>query len=200
MLERKDLKAIFEIIKPSSKVLDLGCGDGVLLGELVSEKKVNGLGIEISIEKIKSCLNNGISVIQEDLNEGLKDFKDNTFDYVILSQTLEYIAHPIYLIKEMLRVGKNVVISFENLAHWKNRITFLLKGTLREARTNVNSLFFRKKVQILTVKKFFDFCAFYKIQTSCQKFLPHKKSNLNQTFPNLFSKIAIFVLKGEFLV
>lgn len=197
MLERKDLRAIFEIIKPNSKVLDLGCGDGLLLRELVSKKKVNGLGIEISIEKIKTCLNNGISVIQEDLNEGLKDFKDNTFDYVVLSQTLEYIAHPVYLIQEMLRVGKKVVISFENLAYWRNRITFLLNGALRRARTNDHSLFFRKKIQILSVKKFYDFCSYYKIQTSNQIFLPAKKLNLNQTFPNLLSKIAIFILKGD---
>ena len=197
MLERKDLRAIFEIIKPNSKVLDLGCGDGLLLRELVFKKKVNGLGIEISIEKIKTCLNNGISVIQEDLNEGLKDFKDNTFDYVVLSQTLEYIAHPVYLIQEMLRVGKKVVISFENLAYWRNRITFLLNGALRRARTNDHSLFFRKKIQILSVKKFYDFCSYYKIQTSNQIFLPAKKLNLNQTFPNLLSKIAIFILKGD---
>jgi methionine biosynthesis protein MetW len=197
LIERKDLRAIYEIIKPNSKVLDLGCGDGVLLRELVLKKKVNGLGIEISIEKIKSCLNNGISVIQEDLNEGLKDFKDKTFDYVVLSQTLEYITHPVYLIQEMLRVGKKVVISFENLAYWKNRITFLLKGALKTARTNDLSLFFRKKIQILTVKKFFDFCTYYEIQTSRQIFLPPKKLNLHQTFPNLLSRIAIFILKGE---
>ena len=197
MLERKDLRAIFEIIKPKSKVLDLGCGDGVLLREIVLKKKVTGLGIEISIEKIKSCLNNGISVIQEDLNEGLKDFKNNTFDYVVLSQTLEYIAHPVYLIQEMLRVGKKVVISFENLAYWKNRITFLLKGALKRTRTNDHSLFFRKKIQILSVKKFYDFCAYHEIQTSHQIFLPSKKLDLNQTFPNLLSKIAIFILNGE---
>jgi methionine biosynthesis protein MetW len=196
LLERKDLRAIFEIIKPKSKVLDLGCGDGLLLGELVTKKKVNGIGIEISLEKIKSCLNNGISVIQEDLNEGLKDFQDDSFDYVILSQTLEYIAHPVYLIQEMLRVGKNVVISFENLAYWKNRLTFLLKGALKRAKTDNNSLFFRKKIQILTVKKFFDFCAYYRIQSSNQIYLPAKKLNLNQIFPNLLSKIAIFILNG----
>jgi methionine biosynthesis protein MetW len=196
LLERKDLRAIFEIIKSETKVLDLGCGDGLLLRELVLKKKVNGLGIEISLEKIKSCLSNGISVIQEDLNEGLKDFKDETFDYVILSQTLEYIAHPVYLIQEMLRVGKNVVISFENLAYWKNRVTFLLKGALKRAKTNDNSLFFRKKIQILTVKKFFDFCTYYRIHTSTQIYLPAKKLNLNQIFPNLLSKIAIFILNG----
>ena len=197
MLERKDLRVIFEIIKPNSKVLDLGCGDGLLLRELVLKKKIDGLGIEISIEKIKSCLNSGISVIQEDLNEGLKDFKDNTFDYIILSQTLEYIAHPAYLIQEMSRVAKKVVISFENLAYWKNRITFLLNGDLKRASTNVHSLFFRKKIQLLSVKKFYDFCSYYKIQTSNQIFLPAKKLNLNQTFPNLLSKIAIFILERE---
>ncbi len=197
MLERKDLRAIFEIIKPNSKILDLGCGDGLLLRELVEKKKVKGVGIEISIEKIKSCLNNGISVIQEDLNEGLKAFKVNTFDYVILSQTLEYIAHPVYLIQEMLRVGKKVVISFENLAYWKNRITFLVRGTLKRARTNNTSLFFRKKIQILSIKKFFDFCAYYQIQTPHQIYLPTKKLNLNKSFPNLLSKMAIFILNGE---
>ena len=197
MLERRDLRAIFEIIKPNSKVLDLGCGDGLLLRELVLKKKIEGLGIEISIEKIKICLNNGISVIQEDLNEGLKDFKENTFDYIVLSQTLEYIAHPIYLIQEMLRVGKKVVISFENLAYWKNRFTFLLNGDLRRSRANDHSLFFRKKIQILTVKKFYDFCSYNKIQTSNQIYLPAKKLSLNHTFPNLLSKIAIFILKGE---
>jgi methionine biosynthesis protein MetW len=196
LLERKDLKAIFEIIRPKSKVLDLGCGDGLLLRELVSKKKINGLGIEISLEKIKSCLNNGISVIQEDLNEGLKDFKDDSFDYVILSQTLEYIAHPVYLIQEMLRVGKNVVISFENLAYWKNRLTFLLKGALKRSNADKNSYFFRKKIQILTVKKFFDFCTYYRIQPTTQIYLPIRKLNLNQIFPNLFSKIAIFILNG----
>ena len=197
MLERKDLRAIFEIIKPNSKVLDLGCGDGLLLKELVLKKKVNGLGIEISIEKIKSCLNSGISVIQEDLNDGLKEFKDNTFDFIVLSQTLEYVADPVYLIQEMLRVGKKVVISFENLAYWKNRVTFLLNGALKRTSTNGDSLFFRKKIQLLSVKKFFDFCSYYGIQTSHQIFLPVKKLSLNQTFPNLLSKIAIFILTGE---
>ncbi len=196
MLERKDLGAIYEIIKINSRVLDLGCGDGLLLRELVLNKQVKGLGIEISIGKIKACLSNGISVIQEDLNEGLKDFKNRSFDYVILSQTLEYIANPVYLIQEMLRVGKKVVISFENLSYWKNRITFLLKGELRRARTNNISLYFRKKIQILTVKKFFDFCAYYKIHTSHQIYLPARKLNLNRKFPNLLSKIAIFILQG----
>lgn len=197
MSERKDLKTIFKIIKPKSKVLDLGCGDGLLLKELISNKKVNGVGIEISIDNIKACLNNGISVIQEDLNEGLKDFQDQTFDYVILSQTLEYIANPVHLIQEMLRVGNQCIISFENLAYWKNRILFLLKGALKSPRADKNSLFFRKKVQILTVNKFHNFCTYYGINISQQIYLPSKILKLTRVFPNLLSKIAIFILNRE---
>jgi len=194
LLERKDLRIIFDIIKPKSRVLDLGCGDGKLLKELILNKKIRGLGIEASLQKIKSCLKSGVSVIQEDLNEGLIDFQENTFDYVILSQTLEYIANPLYLIQEMLRVGKNCIISFENLAYWKNRLTFLLRGTLKRSKINEN-LFYGKKIQIFTVAKFFQFCEYYKIQVSHKIFLPTQRYRLTHTFPNMFSKIAIFILK-----
>jgi len=194
---RKDLQIIFDIIQPNSKVLDLGCGDGLLLHELIKKKKVTGLGIEVSIDKIKSCLKYGVSVIQEDLNEGLKEFQDNSFDYVILSQTLEYIANPVYLIKEMRRVGKYCIISFENLANWKNRLTFMFTGTLKRERTHNHNLFYGKKIQILDLNKFLKFCAHYKIKIKNKFYLPMKKYNLTQIFPNLFSKIAIFILKGN---
>ena len=194
---RKDLEIIFGIIQPNSKVLDLGCGDGLLLHELIKKKNVTGLGIEVSIDKIKTCLKYGVSVIQEDLNEGLKEFQDNSFDYVILSQTLEYIANPVYLIQDMLRVGKNCIISFENLANWKNRLTFMFTGTLKRERTHNHNLFYGKKIQILAINKFLKFCAYYKIKINNNFYLPFKKYNLTQLFPNLFSKIAIFILKGN---
>jgi len=194
---RKDLQVIFDIIPPNSKILDLRCGEGVLLNGLIKRKKASGLGIEISMEKIKSCLEYGISVLQEDLNEGLKDFQKNSFDYVILSQTLEYIANPIYLIQEMLRVGKKCIVSFENIANWKNRISFLFKGTLKRERTDNDYLFSAKRIQILTVKKFHTFCAYYNIKICNNIYLPINKSNLTRNFPNLFSQIAIFILKGS---
>jgi len=197
MTMRKDLQVIFDIIPPNSKILDLGCGEGVLLNGLIKRKKASGLGIEISMEKIKSCLEYGISVLQEDLNEGLKDFQKNSFDYVILSQTLEYIANPIYLIQEMLRVGKKCIVSFENIANWKNRISFLFKGTLKRKRTDNDYLFSAKRIQILTVKKFLTFCANYNIKICNNIYLPINKSNLTRNFPNLFSQIAIFILKGS---
>ena len=197
MIERKDLNIIFDIIKPNSKVLDLGCGDGSLLKELIKNKNVTGLGIEISIEKIKTCMKDGISVIQEDLNEGLKEFQENSFDYVVLSQTLEYIANPVYLIQEMLRVGKNCIISFENLAYWKNRILFLFRGTLKSERIKNINPFYGKKVQILTVIKFYNLCNYYHINISHQFYLAKRRLKITQIFPNTLAKIAIFILRGD---
>ncbi|MFW9881352.1 MAG: methionine biosynthesis protein MetW [Candidatus Thorarchaeota archaeon] len=197
MLDRRDLNVIFDIIKPNSKVLDLGCGDGSLLKELIERKDISGLGIEISIEKIKACMKKGISVIQEDLNEGLKEFQENSFDYVVLSQTLEYIANPVYLILEMLRVGKKCIISFENLAYWKNRISFLFRGTIKRERVKNIDPFYGKKVQILTVIKFSNFCKYYHINISSHFYLAKNKLKIAQIFPNTFSQIAIFILKGD---
>jgi methionine biosynthesis protein MetW len=197
MLKRKDLQIISDIIEPNSRVLDLGCGDGHLLQELINEKNVKGLGIEISLERIKICLEHGISVVQEDLNEGLKDFQNNSFDFIVLSQTLEDISNPVLLIHEMLRVGKKCIISFENLAHWKNRMNFLFKGSLDRENTKYDILYNGKKQQILTVNKFLKFCEHYNF-TVCKKvFLPKRRFFLSRDFPNVFSKTAIFILKGK---
>ena len=197
MLRRKDLQIIADIIEPKSRVLDLGCGDGSLLSELIKEKQVTGLGIEISLERIKKCLERGISVVQEDLNEGLKDFQDKSFDYVVLSQTLEDISKPVYLIHEMLRVGKKCIISFENLAFWKNRISFLFSGNVSSGGYKSDLLRDGEKQQILNVNTFYNFCSNYKF-TVCKKiFLPNGKLSLTNTFPNFYSRTAIFILKGN---
>ncbi len=197
MLKRKDLQIIYEIISSNSKVLDLGCGDGLLLSELKKEKRITGLGIEISLDKIKKCLESGVSVVQEDLNEGLKDFQDKSFDFVVLSQTLEDISRPVYLIREMLRVGKKCVISFENLAFWKNRVSFLLKGSLKIGETTSDILYDSEKQQILTINKFLGFCEHYRFIICKKLYLPKRKFNLTNVFPNFFCKIAIFILKGN---
>ena len=197
MLKRKDLQIIADIIEPESRVLDLGCGDGTLLYELINDKKITGLGIEISLERIKKCLERGISVVQEDLNEGLKEFQNKSFDYVILSQTLEDISKPVYLIHEMLRVGKKCIISFENLAYWRNRISFLLSGNVNGGRNKTDLLRDGEKQQLLTVNRFFKFCSYYKFTVCKQKFLPNGKIGLTNAFPNFYSKIAIFILKGN---
>lgn len=193
MLKRKDLKIIYQYIPPKSKVLDLGCGEGLLLKELIEKKNVNGLGIEISLDKIKKCMEKGVSVIQEDLNEGLCDFNTNSFDYVILSQTLEEISKPLWLIKEMLRVGEICIISFENLAYWKKRLTFLITGTFNNIAIKNN----QKKQQLLSVKRFLYFCSSNGFKICKRKFIPNGNFKITPIFPNFFSNTAIFFLKEE---
>ncbi len=189
MIKRKDLQIILDMIKPDSRVLDLGCGDGELLNELIVEKKVSGLGIEISLEKITECIGKGLSVVQEDLNEGLKDFQDFSFDYVILSQTLGDIAKPLKLLIEMARVGRYCIVSFENIAYWKNRVSFLLKGHFSRNSTNI----LRGKQQFLTIKKFMQLCELCDLSIFKKTLLPKKLASL---LPNLFCKTAIFTLKS----
>ena len=184
------------MIEPNSKVMDLGCGDGVLLNELINYKKISGLGIEISIERIKKCFEHGVSVIQEDLEEGLKNFQDHSFDYVILSQTLDEITNPVYLIQEMLRVGDKCIISFENISYWKNRISFLFKGAI-EGNSQLNMLRNGQKKQIITINKFLNFCMKYSIKICNKIYLPNRNFKLTYAFPNFLCRTAIFILKGR---
>lgn len=190
MLKRKDLQIISELIEPNSRVLDLGCGDGTLLNELIKKKEISGLGIEISLEQIKKCLEMGLSVVQEDLNEGLKDLQDFSFDYVILSQTLGHISKPIKLLLEMARVGKNSIVSFENIAYWRNRLSFLFKGYFSKKTTND----FSGKQQFLTINRFFQLCKLCDLTISLRILLPKKMARI---FPNLFCKTAIFTFKAR---
>nr|MDO8088133.1 methionine biosynthesis protein MetW [Candidatus Sigynarchaeum springense] len=121
---------ISRLIPPGSRVLDLGCGTGTLLAKLEHEKGVQGSGIEISQDCIQACIAKGLPAIQADIDEGLKDYPDDAFDFVILCRTLHLVHRPAYVLSEALRVGKHVIISFENEAHWKNRVRFLFSGEI----------------------------------------------------------------------
>jgi len=122
---RLDLDAIVELIPMRSSVLDLGCGDGSLLAQLVAEKQVNARGVELNEANVRACIGRGLSVRQGNIEEGLDDYADNKFDYVILSQTLAYLDQPKPVAQEMLRVGKRAVISFDNAGYWRHRIRAL---------------------------------------------------------------------------
>jgi methionine biosynthesis protein MetW len=118
---RPDLKAILDIVAPNTRVLDLGCGDGELLALLVSQKQVRARGVEISEVLVRNAITRGLSVRQGNIEEGLADYTDNIFDYVVLSQTIAFLNRPAPTFKEMLRVGKAAIVSFDNAGYWRAR-------------------------------------------------------------------------------
>ena len=119
--QRPDLQAIIDIVTPQSRVLDLGCGDGELLALLVSTRQVRARGVEISEVLVRNAITRGLSVRQGNIEEGLADYTDSIFDYVVLSQTISFLNRPGPTFREMLRVGKMVIVSFDNAGYWRTR-------------------------------------------------------------------------------
>ena len=118
---RPDLEVIINLVAEGSRVLDLGCGNGELLADLVAQKKVTARGVEFDEENVRACIGRGLSVRHGDIDEGMADYPDNLFDYVILSQTISYLHNPLAVVQEMVRIGRNAIISFDNCGYWRER-------------------------------------------------------------------------------
>ncbi len=151
---RYDLGLIASWIEPGSKVLGLGCGDGELLYFLKTQKQVKETGVEIQESKVAECIEKGLSVIQGDINEEVEDYKDNTFDYVILSQTLQQVYEPSKLIRSMLRIGKKGVVSFPNFSHWKARVQLLVTGYAPVTKQLPYKWHDTPNIRVITIKDF----------------------------------------------
>ena len=158
--ERPDFAAIASWIPKGASVLDLGCGDGSLLCYLKETRGVSGYGVEISDIDIVSCIANGVNVIQNDLESGLSDFEDDAFDFVILSQTLQATRHTEPLIQEMLRVGREGIVSFPNFAYWKSRLNVML-GNMPLSRELPYQWYDTPNVHLCTLNDFESFCRTY---------------------------------------
>lgn len=134
MTEKQYLRIGYDIIvnevAQNSRVLDLGCGDGVLLQQLHEAKNIHGSGVEISEEGVGKCVEKGLYVYHGDIDEGLTDYKENSFDYVILNQTLQSTKHPDFVLKETMRISKNAIVSFPNFAYFATRLQLLFKGKM----------------------------------------------------------------------
>src|SRR5881296_2555644 len=135
VLGRSDFAIIGEIVEPKTRVLDLGCGEGELLEWLAAKKDVDGRGVEISGARVQRAIARGVSVFQGDIDEGLADYPDQAFDYVILSQTLQETRAPVKVLREMLRVGRRAIVAFPNFGHWSVRMSMLFSG--RAPKTNL---------------------------------------------------------------
>lgn len=193
---RPDLAIIAEWIAPGARVLDLGCGDGTLLAYLISNKQVNGYGLEIDNHDLETCIARSLNVIQADLNHGLREyFSDNSFDYVVMSQTLQATNHPDLLIEEMLRVGKQGIITFPNMAYWKGRLQLGIEGIMPITKSLPNIWYNTPNTHLCTVKDFEQLCKQRNIELVKRTFVDHthrKSTLMMRLFPNLFGEIAIY--------
>jgi methionine biosynthesis protein MetW len=193
---RADLAIIAEWIKPGTSILDLGCGNGALLKHLRDKHKVRGIGLEINEQDIESCIRDRLNVIQSDLNNGLSEFfSDNSFDYVVMSQTLQATAQPDVLIEEMLRVGQEAIVTFPNMAHWRGRLQLGLGGYMPVTKSLPNMWYNTPNIHLCTVQDFEILCRNRKIRILERTVVDHthsKSTLLMKFFPNLFGEIAIY--------
>ena len=188
---------ILDMVEQNSRVLDLGCGDGTLLKLLKREKNVKGIGIEISQDKIIECLSKGLSAIQGNIDEGLKQFKTKSYDYVILNQTLQSTQNPEYVLDEMLRVGKKCIVSFPNFAYWRVRLNYLMTGCMPKSRVLPFEWYNTPNIHLLTIKDFFEFARKHNFEII--EAIYTTKANIKRGFQvrhfsNLLAEEAIFVI------
>ena len=200
MILRTDQALIAEWIKPNSRVLDLGCGDGTLMAHLQKNRHVNGYGLEINEENIVQCIHKGVDVIQTDLDKGLSEFKKESFDYVIMTQTLQAIYYPDKLLKEMTRVGREAIVTFPNMGHWKNRLQLALTGRIPKSKTLPYEWYNTPNIHLFTLSDFERLCEKINIKISDRSTVDkeHHSSIGMKLLPNLLGEIAIYRFQKKY--
>jgi methionine biosynthesis protein MetW len=188
--ERRDFAAIARWITPGAKVLDLGCGDGSLLGYLRDTLNVRGYGVEKDDANVLACVRNGINVIQMNLEEGLSGFEANSFDVVILSQTLQAVYQTEGIILEMLRVGKEVIVTFPNFGYWKHRMQLIVGGHMPVSKNLPYQWYDTPNVHLCTISDFDAFCRNHNIRVSERLVLADGKPV--GLLPNLLGSLAMY--------
>jgi methionine biosynthesis protein MetW len=192
LLGRSDYAIIGEIVAPRAKVLDLGCGEGELLEWLAGNKGVDGRGVEISGTKVQRAITRGVSAYQGDIDEGLADYPDRAFDYVILSQTLQESRHPLKVLREMLRVGRRAIVAFPNFGHWRMRQSMLVRGQMPKTRLFPYEWYDSPNIHFLTVHDFENLAAQEGWTVERRYFLSgHRKVSF---LPNLLAEVAVFLV------
>lgn len=194
---RPDLEIISNWIHPHSWVLDLGCGDGGLLAYLAEHRWVRGYGLEIDEGNIVQCIHRGVNVIHADLEAGLSDFDDGSFDYVIMTQTLQAVHHTERLLDEMLRVGREGIVTFPNFGYWKCRLQLTLGGHMPViARLLPHSWYNTPNVHLFTIQDFENLCRMKRIAILKRIVVDsaHRSGPGPRLFPNLLGEVALYRL------
>lgn len=193
---RAEQVLIADWIAHRSRVLDLGCGDGVLLAALQQHKQVTGYGIEIDPDNIVTCIERGVNVIHTDLDAGLSEFDAESFDYVIMTQTIQAMRFPHLLIEEMLRIGKEGIVTFPNMGHWKCRAQILF-GRMPITRHLPNTWYDTPNIHMCTISDFEDLCAHANIEILARAIVDsqHRAKVGIRLLPNLLAEIAIYRIR-----
>ncbi len=196
---KPEYQIISNIITENSRVLDVGCDDGTLMEFLKQNKKVDIRGIEISKKKVQICISKGLTVIEGNAELDLKQFPNESFDYVILGQTLQAFVSPEIVIEELLRVGKKAIVTIPNFGHWKVRLNLLFKGTMPVTKTLPNDWYNTPNIHMCTIKDFFKFSEIMNFKIFNSLALANKNvskiNNSNLFIKNLFSELGIFLIE-----
>ena len=195
---KKEFKVIADLLSNDTRVLDVGCGDGSLMNLLVKEKNIEVRGLELEKQNVQECIYKGLPVIQGNAETELYQFPDQSFDYVVLSQTLQAFYNPDKVLKELLRIGKSVIVSIPNFGYWKVRTSLLFFGKMPMTKTLPNSWYNTPNLHMCSIKDLFNYCDEQNINiqkvigVNEDKTSLIKKSNLE--IKNFFSKLGIFLI------
>ncbi len=194
---RPDLDIIQHWIAPGSRVLDLGCGDGSLLEYLKNTRQISEIGLEIDANNIHKCLSKGVNVIEQDLNKGLQNFGDKSFDTVLLTQTLQAVNYPDVVIDEMLRIGRNCIVTFPNFGNWRSRLYLLRKGRMPVSKFMPYQWYDTPNIHFCTVRDFDVLCREKGIKVITRTVVDqrHQGSWTIKLWPNLLGETAIYHIR-----
>ena len=195
---KKEFKVIAELLPNNIRVLDIGCGDGSLMDLLKVNKNIEVRGLELDQDNVQKCIMKGLPVIQGNAETELHQFPNQSFDYVVLSQTLQAFYDPEKVLQELLRIGKSVIVSIPNFGYWKVRIKLLLFGEMPVTKTLPNTWYNTPNLHMCTIKDLFNFCYEKKIKINKVIGVNNNKTSLikrgNLEIKNLFSKLGIFLI------